>query len=600
MITLESSLICTCVRAPLRARRAWPAALLLLHALGASAVDAEWPMASGDYGNTRYSTLADIDTSNVGTLADAFAFDTGVERGQEAAPIVVGGTLYLLTAWPNVLYALDLTRPGAAVKWKFEPHPAPRAQGEACCDVVTRGIAYADGTVFMVTLDGQAIAVDAATGAERWRTPLADVARGETVTMAPLVVKDRMLVGNSGGEMGVRGWLTALDTHTGAVAWRAYSTGPDRDVLIDHSRYAPFYPTDRGTDLGVATWPPEAWKRGGGGAWGFVSYDPALDLLYYGTANPGPWNPEQRAGDNKWTSGVFARRPGDGTAAWFYQWSPHDRHDYDGINEMMLLDLDWRGARRQVLVHPDRNGYVYVLDRKNGEVLAADPFVTVNTSTGVDLKTGRLQYDPGKDPRAGLTIRNVCPAAPGAKDWQPSAYSPRTGLLYLPHQHLCHDAQTYTTSYIAGTPFLGVTAQMNGMAGTSRGAFTAWDPLARHARWTLPEVFPVWSGALATAGDLVFYGTLDGWFKAVDARSGKPLWQQQTGSGIIGQPMAYRGPDGREYVAIMSGVGGWAGAVSSGRLDRRDGTAALGFVGAMKDLPMPEVKTGVLHVYALP
>lgn len=560
--------------------------------------EGEWPMAARDHASTRYSPLAQIDAGNVKGLELAFSFSTGVEKGHEAAPIVAGGVMYVVTPFPNYLYALDLSRPGANVKWKFDPKPSASAQGVACCDVVNRGAAFADGRVFFNTLDNQTIAVDAATGREQWRTSLGDIRKGETLTMAPLVVKDKVLVGNSGGELGVRGWLAALDARTGKVAWRAYSTGPDRDVLIG-AHFKPFYAQDRGKDLGVHSWPADAWKIGGGNAWGWISYDPDLDLVFYGTGNPGPWNPEQRPGDNKWTSGIFARSPDSGEARWFYQFSPHDLHDYDGVNENLLVEIDVRGARRKVLLHPERNGYMYVMDPKTGEVLSADAYVKVNTSLGVDLANGRLTYNPEKEPRAGKVIRDVCPASPGAKDWQPSAFSPRTGLLYLPHQNLCQDAFSYEVSYIAGTPYVGTDLKMKPGPGGHRGEFTAWDPSARKRAWSIQESFPVWSGALATAGDVVFYGTMDGHFKAVDAKSGKLLWQYKTKSGIVGQPVSYLAPDGKQYVAVLDGVGGWAGAVVSAELDARDESAGSGFATVMSDLPARSPKGGTLYVFTL-
>jgi lanthanide-dependent methanol dehydrogenase len=561
--------------------------------------DGEWRMAGKNTALTRFSGLEQVTRDNVATLKLAFSFDTGVRKGQEAAPIVTGNTMYVVTPYPNYVYALDLTRPGANVKWKFDPKTNASAQGVACCDVVNRGAAFADGRLFINTLDAHTIALDAASGRELWRTKLGDITQGETVTMAPLVVKGKVLVGNSGGELGVRGWITALDAASGKVAWRAYSTGPDKDVLIG-ARFKPHYASDRGKDLGVSTWPSNGWKIGGGNVWGWVSYDPELDLLYHGTGNPGPWNPEQRPGPNKWTAGMFARDPATGEAVWFYQWSQHDLHDYDGVNEAVLVDLPIGGSTRKVLLHPERNGYLYVLDRATGEVLSADPFVHVTTSYGVDMESGALRYNPDKDPRAGRTITDICPASPGAKDWQPSAWSPRTRLLYIPHNNLCQDASTYETSYIAGTPYVGADVKMKAGPGGHRGEFTAWDPVARKKVWALQEKFPVWSGALVTAGDVVFYGTMDGWFKAVDARDGRLLWQYKTGSGIIGQPVTYRGPDGKQYVAILDGVGGWAGAVVSNDVDVRDGTAALGFTAAMRDLPQHSKKGGTLYVFALP
>jgi lanthanide-dependent methanol dehydrogenase len=562
------------------------------------APNGEWPMAAGDYANTRFSALGQITAENVARLQVSWTFSTGVLRGQEAAPIVVGRTMYVVTPFPNVLHALDLTDPGAT-RWSYEPKPASAAQGVACCDVVNRGAAYADGRVFFNTLDNHTVAVDAETGKELWRTRLGDINRGETMTMAPLVVKGKVLVGNSGGELGVRGWLTALDAESGKVVWRAYTTGPDGEVLLG-DRFKPFYPADREKDLGVKSWPGDAWKIGGGNVWGFLSYDPDLDLVYYGTANPGPWNPDVRPGDNKWTSSVFARDPDDGQGVWAYQWNPHDLFDHDGINENVLLELDWRGASRKVLVHADRNGYVYVLDRTSGEVLSASPFHFITAYRGVDLRTGRVQPVAEKEPKPGVVVRMICPSAPGAKDWQPMAWSPRTRLLYIPHQNLCMDFEATDANYIAGTPYIGANVKYYAGPGGHRGEFSAWDPVAGKEVWTLKERFPVWSGALATAGDVVFYGTMDGYFKAVHARTGAELWRFKTGSGIIGQPVTYRGPDGKQYVAVLAGVGGWSGAIVSAGLDPRDSTAGGGFVNAMKDLPQHTTKGGMLYVFALP
>jgi PQQ-dependent dehydrogenase (methanol/ethanol family) len=334
--------------------------------------------------------------------------------------------------------------------------------------------------------------------------------------------------------------------------------------------------------------------------WGWISYDPQLDLIYYGTANPGPWNASQRPGDNKWTAGIFARDPDTGQARWFYQFSPHDLFDYDAVNENILLDLPINGAVRKVIVRPERNGFVYVLDRATGQVLSADAFSTVNAITKIDLKSGRPQYNPEKQPQQGKVLRQICPASAGAKDWNPSAFSPRTGLVYIPHINLCMDWQQAEVNYIAGTPYLGAEARMYAGPGGNRGVVTAWNPTTRQAAWRVKEDLPVWSGALATAGDLVFYGTMDGWFKALDAISGKQLWQFKADSGIIGQPISYTGPDGRQYVAILSGVGGWAGNIVIANLDARDATAGGGWANAVPDLKDRTAPGGTLYVFALP
>jgi PQQ-dependent dehydrogenase (methanol/ethanol family) len=561
--------------------------------------DGQWPMVAKDYRNRRFSGLAEVTTANVANLKVAWTFSTGIGKGHEAAPLVVGDAMYVVTPFPNEAYAFDLRHPGGPPKWTYKPRPSAAAQGVACCDVVNRGPALWQGKLIYNTLDAHTVAVDAATGKPLWRTKVGDINRGESTTMAPLVVKGKVLVGNSGGEFGVRGWLTALDADTGAIAWRAYSTGSDADCLIGDA-FRPHYPQDRGKDLGIHSWPPERWKLGGGTVWGFLSYDPGLDLVYYGTANPGVWNPDMRPGDNKWSAGVFARRPETGQAVWFYQWNPHDLYDHDGINENVLVDLPIGGRTRRVLGHADRNGHFYILDRTTGEVLSAAAFATVNSSHGVDLKTGRLIPAGEKKPQQGRVVRDICPAAPGAKDWQPMAFSPRTGWFYIPHNNLCQDEETTEASYIAGTPYVGANVRYHAGPGGHRGVLTAWDPVAGKAVWTVKERFPAWSGALATAGGLVFYGNMEGWFKALDAKTGKLLWQFQTGSGVIGQPISYRGPDGKQYVAVFSGVGGWAGAVVTGELDTRDATAGNGWGHVMKELPAHTTQGGTLYVFSLP
>ena len=563
------------------------------------AAEDQWVRPAKDYASTRYSTLADINKSNAGSLKVAWTFSTGLTRGHEAAPLVVNDTMFVVTPYPNVLYAFDLSRPGGPLKWKYEPKPAPASQGVACCDHVNRGASYADGKVVYNTLDAHTVAIDAQTGRELWKTRVGDIQRGETTTMAPLIVKNKVFVGNSGGEFGVRGWLKALDLNTGQVAWTAYSTGPDAEMLIG-PRFKPFYAQDRGRDLGVRSWPPDLWKIGGGAVWGWISYDPELDLIYYGTANPGPWNHEQRLGDNKWTASLLARDPDTGEAVWAYQFTPHDLFSYDGVNESVLLDLEIDGRLRKTLVHTERNGYVYVMDRATGEVISATPFVHITTSRGVDLKTGRLLYVEEKSPKTGVVTRDLCPAAPGGKDWQPSAFSPRTGFLYIPHNNLCMDFEGLEANYIAGTPYVGARVHMYPGPGGHGGEFTAWDPVRARVVWKIRDRFPVWSGALVTAGDVVFYGTLDGFFHAVDAHSGAELWRFKTGSGIVGQPVTYRGPDGKQYVAVLSGVGGWAGLLVAGGLDVRDQSAARGLANAVKDLPQYTAKGGMLYVFALP
>ncbi|HWG30578.1 MAG TPA: PQQ-dependent dehydrogenase, methanol/ethanol family [Steroidobacteraceae bacterium] len=561
--------------------------------------DGQWTMPSKNYASTRFSSLTELTPQNVKGLQPQFTFSLAVNKGQEAAPIVANNTMYVVTAYPNYVYALDLSKPGAPLKWKFSPKPAPASQGMACCDVVNRGGSYDHGKYIFTTLDGQVIALDADTGKALWRTRLANINTGETITMAPVVANGHVYVGNSGGELGVRGWVVALDEDTGKLAWKSFNTGPDKDVLIG-PEFKPFYAADRGQDLGVKSWPPGAWKIGGGNVWGWITYDAELNVLYHGTGNPGPWNADQRPGDNKWTAGIFARDPASGAARWYYQYNPHDEHDYDGINEQILLDMPFQGKMQKVLVHMDRNGYIYVINRQTGQVLSADPYGPTNSSKGVDLKTGRLIVNPAKETKLGETVRDICPTASGAKDWQPTSFSPLTGLLYIPHENICMDWMNMQVSYIVGTPYVGANVHMKPGPGGNRGAVTAWDPVRRQPVWDVKESFPVWSGTVVTGGGLVFYGTMDGWFKAVDARSGAPLWKFKVDSGIIGQPISYRGPDGHQYIAVLAGVGGWSGAVVSGPVDTRDGSAALGFINTMSDLPKYTTAGGTLYVFALP
>ncbi|HZP87614.1 MAG TPA: PQQ-dependent dehydrogenase, methanol/ethanol family [Burkholderiales bacterium] len=517
----------------------------------------EWRSQARDYANTRYSPLDQINASNVNRLRVAWTFSDGALNGHEGSPLVVGDTMYLVTPFPNVAYALDLTKPGAPIKWTYQPNPTPVSIGKACCDTVNRGVAYANGKLIYNLLDDHTVAIDAKTGQEVWRTKMGNVENGETMTMAPFVVGNKVFVGNSGGEMGVQGWIAALDVETGKQLWRAYSTGSDEQVKIGPD-FKPFYDWMKGKDLGVTTWPKGMWKTGAGAVWGWISYDPELNLIYYGTSNPGPRVPAQRPGLNLWTSAVFARDADTGMARWAYQFTPHDEWDYDGINENMLLDATIEGKPRKVLVHFDRNAYAYTIDRATGEVLSAKPFAYLNWSAGFDMKTGKPIVNPAMHPKPEVKLANVCPPDIGGKDWQPSSFSPHTGLVYAGIFNICMDLTDHEVAYIAGTPYDGMEMARHPAPGGNWGEFMAWDPVQGKKVWAIKEKFMTMSGALATAGDVVFYGTADGWFRAVNARTGEVLWSQKLGSGIIGQPITFLGPDKRQYVAIAAGVGGAA------------------------------------------
>jgi len=525
----------------------------------------EWASPARDYASSRYSPLAQITPANAKNLHVSWTFSTGVLRGHEGQPLVVDKTMYLITPYPNVAYALDLAQPGFPLKWKYRPENAQAAVGIACCDVVNRGASFANGRIVYNLLDGHTVAVDAATGTELWKTKMGDINRGETITMAPIVVKNSVIVGSSGGEMGVRGWIAAIDLATGKEKWRAYNVGPDSDMKVG-PRFKAFYEHDRGPNLGITSWPGDSWKVGGAVVWGWLSYDPKLNLIYHGTSNPGPWNGNQRPGDNKWSAAIIARDGDTGEMVWAFQPTPHDIWDYDAVNENILIDapLTPGGAARNLLVHFDRNGFAYTMDRVTGEVLLANPFLPMNWSSGVDLKTGRPVVNVDKATAQGKNVKDICPSLEGGKNQQPAAFSPHTGLFYVPTNNLCMDFEGREVTYIAGTPYIGGNAPEKGGPGGYKGEFIAWDAIKGEKLWGIKEPFPVWGGALATAGDVVFYGTLDGWFKAVDARNGTVLYQFKVGSGVVGNPMTYTGPDGKQYVAVYAGIGGDMGLLIAG------------------------------------
>jgi PQQ-dependent dehydrogenase (methanol/ethanol family) len=521
-----------------------------------------------------------------------------VLAGHEGQPLVVGDTMYVVTPWPNVLYAFDLTKEGYPLRWKYRPDVSANAIGVSCCDTVNRGAAYADGKIVYNLLDGHTVAVDARTGRELWNTQIADVASGETVTMAPLVVKDRVIVGASGGEFGIYGWTKGLDLKTGSVVWTGHNIGPDAGMLAKPGDFnAPY---DSGADLGARTWPGETWRTGGAPVWGWVSYDPDLDLVYYGTGNAGPYNAEQRAGDNKWTASVLARRPGDGTLVWAYQFTPHDSWDFDATGAMVLADLTVAGKPVKALVHFDKNGFAYTLDRATGKLLLAEPFVKVNWATSIDLKTGRPVTDPAKQTGASKgTVKDICPCLEGGvSPASPPAYSPRTHLFYTSTNNLCMDYGIARTTYLKGTPFMGINSPYSVGPGGYRGTFMAWDATTGKKVWENKEDFPNWSGALVTAGDVAFYGTLDGWFKSVDARTGKVLSKFKVGSGVVGNPMTYRGPDGKQYVAVYAGIGGdWL--LLAGDVHSADPTDVRAPADYVKDLGRHTSQGGMIWIFAL-
>ena len=566
---------------------------------GSPAACAQWTTSAGTQEGTRFSSLRLVNSANVGTIQEEFHFSTGVLAGHQGSPLVVGRTMYVVGPFPNQLFALDLANPGQT-KWIFSPNPSEYAKGQACCDISNRGPVFADGKIIYNTLDDTTVAVDAVTGTQVWRTTLGDPHTGQTLVMAPIVVRDKVFVGNSGAELGIRGWVAALDLKTGHQLWQAWSTGPDSDVLIG-SRFKPYYKKDQGTNLGTTTWPNTLWKQGGGTVWAWLTYDPELNLLFEGTSNPGTWNPDVRPGDNKWGSTIFARDPDTGEAIWAYQMTPHDAWDFDSVNENIVVDLPFKGATRKLLVHFNKNGFAYALDRATGQVLVAQPFQFENWADHIDLTTGAPAVNSSKIPHTGVVTTNICPAPPGGKDMEPAAFSPLTGLFYIPSINICADNEPLEVNFIEGTPFVGAAPTMRaGPGGGDRGELIAWDAVNAKKVWGIKEFFPLYSGALATAGNLVFYGTMDRWFKAVDATTGKLLFQTQLPSGIIGNPMSFIGPDGKQRIAIYAGVGGYVGAIVPAGLALDDPYAAFGITGATSDLPRYTPPGGTVHVFKLP
>jgi len=565
----------------------------------------QWVMPTGNYANTRHSTLKQITADNVGKLQVAWTFSTGVLRGHEGAPLVIGDVMYVHGPFPNPVYALNLKDENKII-WKYEPKQDPNVIPVMCCDTVNRGLSYAAGKIFLSQADTTLVALDAKTGNVVWSVKNGDPGKGETSTGAPMVMKDKVLVGISGGEFGVRGSVTAYNVSNGQRAWRGYSMGPDSDTLIDPAKTTNLG-KPVGPNSGTNTWQGEQWKIGGGTTWGWYSYDPDLNLMYYGSGNPSTWNPKQRPGDNRWSMTIFARDVDTGQARWVYQMTPHDEWDYDGINEMILADQQIGGQTRKTLVHFDRNGLGYTLDRTNGELLVADKYdPKVNWTTGVDMnKTSATYGRPAVVPQYStehngedVNSKNICPAALGSKDEQPAAFSPDTGLFYVPTNHVCMDYEPFRVRYTAGQPYVGATLSMYPPQGeTNMGNFTAWDARTGKIVWSNKEQFSVWSGALSTAGGVVFYGTLEGYLKAVDAKTGKELYKFKTPSGIIGNVMTYE-QGGKQYVAVLSGVGGWAGIGLAAGLT--DPTAGLGAVGGYAGLRNYTSLGGQLTVFALP
>jgi PQQ-dependent dehydrogenase (methanol/ethanol family) len=563
-----------------------------------------WAMQAGDMYNQRYSKLTQINDKNVGKMQVAWMFSTGVLRGHEGSPLVMNGTMYLHTPFPNKVFAIDLDT--QKIKWRYEPKQDVAVIPQMCCDTVYRGLAYAENKIFLQQADSTLVALDANTGKVIWSVKNGDPKVGAVNTNAPHVFKDKVITGISGGEWGVRGFLAAYDINTGKLVWKAYSTGPDNEMLMDPDKTMTW--TDGamkpvGKDSSLKTWQNDQWKQGGGTTWGWYSYDKAQNLLFYGTGNPSTWNPAQRPGDNKWSMTIFARDVDTGMAKWAFQMTPYDEWDFDGINEMILADINVKGKPTKALVHFDRNGFGYTLDRTTGALLVAEKYdPAVNWATNVDMKTGRPQvvakYSTAKN-GPDVNTKGICPAALGSKDEQPAAFNPKNNRFYIPTNHVCMDYEPFKVDYVAGQPYVGATLSMfPAPGGTNMGNFVAWDASTGKIVQSKPEKFSVWSGALVTAGNIVCYGTLEGYLKCVDANDiNKDLFKFKTPSGIIGNVFTYE-HKGKQYMGVFSGIGGWAGIGMAAGLEKdQDG---LGAVGGYKELRDYTELGGSLTVFALP
>jgi PQQ-dependent dehydrogenase (methanol/ethanol family) len=514
-------------------------------ALGAASLASaqSWPVYGGDTGNQRYSQGSQITPANVSKLNVKWALQLGSNRSQESSPILVGDTLYVTSSFgPKNVFAVNAKT--GEVRWKWSPEMPKGVEQYACCDVNSRGVAYNDGKIFVGRLDAKVTALDAKTGKEMWTQTVVDYTQGSVITSPPVVAKNVIITGFGGGEYGVRGALVALDQSTGKEVWRTYTVPVGNEKNAD-------------------TWKGDTGKTGGGAAWNVGSYDPKLNLVYYGTSNPGPWTAIVRGNDssdigkftNLYTAAVIAMNPDTGNIVWHYQFTPHDAWDYDGVNELVFADLPVDGKTTPVIMQANRNGFFYVIDRANGKLVSAKNFVPTNWATGIDMKTGMPieTANNEKRPRLKKWAKDICPNLVGGKNWMPMSYNPKTGLVYIPTNNLCMDLEGVQEEYKRGQFYLGVNFDLDKPGpGGYLGGLKAWDPVAQKEVWFNKDDLPFNGGTMTTATGLVFAGDIKGMFRAMDAKTGKELWKFNTGSGISAAPISYT-LDGKQYVAVTSG-----------------------------------------------
>jgi lanthanide-dependent methanol dehydrogenase len=584
-----------------------------------------WPAPGRDNQLTRHSPLKDINTDNVGKLQMVWSQSTGALRGHEGQPLViedVGGKpmMFFISGCPNmaqcnIAQGLDLTDPDNPKQiWNYvkKTDRDPSAVPRACCDTVNRGASYADGTLVYGTLDGYVIALDAATGKEKWVVKHAYPEKGETITSAPLIAENLVVIGFGGDEFAARGRVVAYNLADGKEVWNCHSTGSDKDVCLtkDTNKANPHYGV-AGEDLGIKTFPNEDWKIGGGAAWGWYSYDPELKLVYYSTGNPGLWSPGYRCPgktheecntgefDNKWSMTIFARKVDTGEAVWAYQMTPFDQWDYDGVNENILVDMKIDDKDTKALVHFDRNGFAYVMDRTDGTLLRAHKYVTVDWAEKVDLKTGRPVKVREHSPlEVGRNV-SACPSAMGGKDQQPGSVDPKDPTkFYMPTNNWCMELEPQERTHTQqGTVYVFANVFMYPEKPGITGKIKKFDVLTGKADWEIPDPYPNWGGTMVTDGGLMFYGSLGGDFRAVDRDTGKVLWHRKLASGIIGNPITYK-VKGKQYVSILAGIGGWIGVPVTAGLDLNDKFGAIGATAMTKAANLDKIpQAGTLFTF---
>ena len=551
----------------------------------------DWLTYGKNYNEDRFSTLDQISKSSIDSLGLAWSINLGTNRGIEATPLVVDGIMYISGPW-SVVYAID-ARKGELI-WTYDPK-VPRDYGEkACCDVVNRGVAVYLGTVYVASLDGRLIAIDAASGEKKWEVLTIDQSKGYTITGAPRIVDGKVIIGNGGAEFGVRGYVSAYDASTGDQVWRFYTVPGDPALGFESDTM----------EEAAKTWTGEWWKFGGGGTvWDAIAYDPELNSIYIGVGNGSPWNRDIRSpegGDNLYLSSIVALNPADGSYKWHYQTTPGETWDYTATQHIILADLDIDGKTRKVLMQAPKNGFFYVIDRTNGEFISAEPYVYVNWATGIDKETGR----PNETPFSRYPNMNseIAPSALGGHNWQPMAYSPVTGLVYIPAREMgMYYGQpkkfTHTDdgrSWNTGSEFDPEKAvQEDSLARQFFGKLIAWDPVEQKEVWSVKQPSPWNAGVLAT-NDFVFQGTAEGDFVAFDARTGEKVWSFPLETGIIAAPITYE-IDGVQYITIGVGWGGVLGLWMKFTEQINPGTIYTFALGKNEEIPdFPKKEAGKL------